>query len=83
MKVERDVTELIALMIERKVLRLEMGSLKLELHPSAFANISDLPATEKIGIEHGQPTADELLYWSAGGHSDTAPKTPDIVPEVG
>ena len=60
-----DLESLISLMESRKVLRVKMGGMEVELSPSAFT--SKLAEAEGAGQAEPIPTDDEFMRWSAAG----------------
>lgn len=67
-KRERDLEEILDLMVRMKCLRVKLGGLEVELSPEAFApaiNPAAQPPSER------EPTDEELLFMSAGGPPST------------
>ena len=66
-------------MVAAQVVRIRFADgLEIEMHPSAFAPPPIAPAEHKpapIGIENGgEPTEEQLLFYSAGGDLPRADK---------
>lgn len=62
------VDAMAAVMAKRKLTRVVVDNVTLEMSPLGF----EMPETgehipPQVGAEHGNPTAEELLLWSAGG----------------
>lgn len=79
-----ELTELIQLMKDNKVLEVQLGTLKVVLHPSSFTikdDINDLiPQIEPIVHKDETvelPSDDEMLMWSSG-YSPTIERKNDL-----
>ena len=66
-----EITELIDLMKANKILKLEVGPIKLELHPDSFGSqpVPSDPKDLQDLLAPNDYSADQLLYWSSGEES--------------
>lgn len=58
-----ELNELIEFMKQHKILKLELGSTKLELDASAFDTTT---TNDMTAFDTPDTSAEELLYWSSG-----------------